>query len=65
MTIRVRQLIQEIEALSAEERKELEVSLQPTGVQESSPACLSREAAQPMIKEMLSEHSELFRKLAQ
>ncbi len=65
MTVRVRKLIQEIEALSAEERKELEVSLRTNSVREKGPTYLSREAAQPMIKEMLEEHSELFRKLAQ
>jgi hypothetical protein len=65
MTVRVRQLIKEIEALSAEERKELEASLHPATLAESSPEYLSREAAQPLIKEMLQEHSGLFRKLAQ
>jgi hypothetical protein len=65
MTVRVRQLIEEIEALSADERKELNASLQAGSVNESSPTYLSREAAQPMIQEMLKEHSELFRKLAE
>jgi hypothetical protein len=57
--------MQEIEALSAEERKELEASMQPASVRESGATYLDREAAKPMIKEMLGEHSELFRKLAQ
>ena len=65
MTVRVHQLIKEIEALSADERKEFDISLQSSSVNESSPTYLSREAAQPMIKEMLKEHSELFRKLAE
>jgi len=65
MTVRVRDILKEIEALSAEERKELEASLRPTSINESEPKYLSREAAKPLIKEMLEEHSELFRKLAQ
>ncbi len=65
MTVRVRQLIKEIQALSADERRELEASMQPGTVAEPGPSYLSREAAQPLIKEMLQEHSELFRKLAQ
>jgi hypothetical protein len=65
MTVRVRQLIDEIKALSADERKELDASLQSGSVNEDGTTYLSREAAQPMIKEMLKEHSELFRKLAE
>jgi hypothetical protein len=65
MTVRVRQLIKEIEALSADERKELDASLHSGPVNEASPTYLSREAARPMIQEMLKEHSELFRKLAE
>ncbi len=62
MTVRVKQLMQEIDALSAEERKELTASLR---THEDSPTYLTPEAARPMIKEMLEEHSELFKKLAQ
>jgi len=65
MTVRVRQLIKEIEALSADERKELNASLQSGVVNEDGVTYLSREAAKPMIQEMLKEHSELFRKLAE
>ncbi len=65
MTVRVKQLMTEIEALSAEERKELDASLRADAVRESGPTYLSHEAAKPMIKEMLEEHSELFKKLAQ
>ncbi len=65
MTVRVRQLINDIKALSADERKELEASLQVDAADGLGVTYLSREAAQPLIKEMLQEHSELFRKLAQ
>jgi hypothetical protein len=65
MTVRVRQLIQEITELSPAERQELESSLHPDVTAPSEPRYLDRAAAQPMIKEMLTDHSELFRKLAQ
>ena len=66
----VRQIIHEIDALSPEDRKEVSaylsedqkqaaVSTSPGGVK-----YLDRQAAQPMIKEILTTHSELFRKLA-
>jgi hypothetical protein len=63
------QIIHEIEALPDEEQrevflhfkdKETEISGSSTGVR-----YLSLEAARPMIKEILTEHAELFRKLAQ
>jgi hypothetical protein len=65
MTVRVRDILKEIEALSAEERKELELSLHGGPAQGTGPKYLSREEAAPLIKEMLTDHSELFRKLAQ
>ncbi len=66
----VRQIIQEIEALSPEDRKEVGAFLfsenRPASVAASSDGVryLDREAAKPLIKEILTEHSELFQKLA-
>jgi hypothetical protein len=65
MTVRVRQLIQEIAERSPAERQELESSLHPEVATPAEPRYLDRATAQPMIKEILTEHSELFRKLAQ
>jgi len=64
-----RQIIQEIEALPAEEQREVFVSLQERLKDDKTPTSsiryLDHEAARPMIKEILAEHSELFRKLSQ
>jgi hypothetical protein len=67
-----RQIIQEIEALPATEQHEIFVSLQQrlaaatASDSSSKPALyLSPEAAEPLVKEILTEHAELFRKLAQ
>jgi len=68
-----RQIIQEIEALPAEEQREVLSSLQERLKDEeatygtSAPVVryLDHEAARPMIKEILTEHAELFRKLSQ
>ena len=65
----VRQIIQEIEALPAEEQREVLLHLKEKGAEYSGSAVpvrhLDRETARPMIKEILTEHAELFRKLAQ
>ena len=67
-----RQIIQEIETLPFEEQREvfasLESRLKDRGAVTSTSSgvrYLDAEAARPMIKEILSEHAELFRKLAQ
>jgi hypothetical protein len=68
-----RQIIQEIEALPAAEQQEVFVSLQERLKAETAavPApssnvrYLDPETAKPLIKEILTEHAELFRKLAQ
>ncbi len=68
-----RQIIQEIEALSAEEQREVLSSLRDRfkddsatyGTAAPTVRYLDHEAARPMIKEILTEHSELFRKLSQ
>jgi len=67
----VRQIIQEIDALPSEEQRAVFVSLQER--MKATPAVsganvvryLDQETARPMIKEILAEHPELFRKLAQ
>jgi len=68
------QIIREIEALPPEEQCKVFISLQehlkaekaalPTSAS-SSVHYLDQEKARPMIKEILTEHAELFRKLAQ
>jgi hypothetical protein len=69
-----RQIIQEIETLPPAEQREVVVSLQewmkdkepvPATSSTGSVRYLDAETARPMIKEILSEHSELFRNLAQ
>ena len=68
-----RQIIQEIEALPPEEQREVLSSLQDRlkdeaatyGAAKPTIRYLDHEAARPMIKEILTEHSELFRKLSQ
>jgi hypothetical protein len=69
-----RQIIQEIEALPAEEQRVVFISLQErlkdekaTDATSSSSGIryLDRETARPLIKEILTEHADLFRKLAQ
>jgi hypothetical protein len=69
-----RQIIQEIETLPAKDQREVLSSLQvlikesdstPAASTSGSVRYLDAEAARPMIKEILSEHAELFRKLAQ
>ncbi len=72
--VTVRQIIQEIEKLSPEERQEVRAFVQ-RHMKEDAPAYRSStsttvrymdvETARPLIKEILTEHSELFRKLAQ
>jgi len=65
----VRQIIQEIEALPAEEQREVLLHLREKSPEYSGSATpvryLDHETARPMIKEILTEHSELFRKLSQ
>jgi len=68
-----RQIIQEIEALPAEQQREVLASLQDRlkdetatySASKSGVRYLDREAARPMIKEILAEHAELFQKLSQ
>jgi hypothetical protein len=67
-----RQIIQEIETLSTEERREVLASLQERVKEEGASykassvvRYLDSETARPMIKEILTEHADLFRKLAQ
>ncbi len=68
-----RQIIQEIEALHPEEQREVLSSLQDRlkdetatyGASKFVVRYLDHEAARPMIKEILNEHAELFRKLSQ
>ena len=68
-----RQIIQEIEALPPEEQREVLSSLQDRlkdeaatyGISKSGVRYLDHAAARPMIKEILTEHAELFRKLSQ
>ena len=68
-----RQIIQEFQALSPKEQEEVLSSLQGRLSDEkavyaaSTPSLryLDHEAARPMIKEILDEHAELFRKLSQ
>ena len=68
-----RQIIQEIETLPVEEQREVFVSLQERLEEKevtytpskSGVRHLDRATARPMIKEILTEHAELFRKLAQ
>jgi len=67
-----RQIIQEIEALSPEGRREVLASLQDRFKEEKASykassvvRYLDSETARPLIKEILSEHADLFRKLAQ
>ena len=61
-----RQILQEIESLPVAEQQEVFISLQERlRVEESKVRYLAPEAAKPLIKEILTEHSELFRKLAQ
>jgi hypothetical protein len=62
-----RQIIQEFEALPVQEQEE--VLLHFKGKESSNSGAsvvryLDRETAKPMIKEILSEHAELFRKLS-
>jgi len=64
-----RQIIQEIETLPPAERREVLLHLKEKDAEYSSSVApvryLDRAAARPMIKEILTEHAELFRKLAQ
>jgi hypothetical protein len=62
MTVRVKQLMTEIEALSADERKELEASLQTStpGIQ-----YIPRDEALAAADRILTERAELFKKLAE
>ena len=60
------QIIREIEALPAEEQREVLLHFKGKEADASSSVrYLDREAARPMIKEILTEHADLFRKLAQ
>jgi hypothetical protein len=70
----IRQIIQEIEKLSPAERREVLALMQqhvkevgPEYGASAAPAMrfMEVDAARPLIKEILTEHSELFRKLAQ
>jgi hypothetical protein len=65
----VRQIIQEIETLPPAEQREvflcLQLTLKPEKATSSGPRYLDRETARPLIKEILTEHADLFRKLAQ
>ena len=68
----VRQIIQEIETLPTGEQREVFASLrlrmqheQPADVTPGGVRYLDAETARPLIKEILTEHAELFRKLAQ
>jgi hypothetical protein len=69
----VRQIIQEIEALSVEQRREVLDFLQKRikdepatyGASKTEVRYLDHEVARPMIREILTEHAELFRKLSQ
>ena len=61
-----RQIIQEIEALPAQEQEEVLLHFKDKDAPSTSGVrYLDREKARPMIKEILSEHAELFRKLSQ
>jgi uncharacterized protein (DUF1330 family) len=62
----VRQIIQEIEALPLEDRKEVDAYFkeQRTTISAGGAHYLARDAAQPLIREILQTHSELFQKLA-
>jgi hypothetical protein len=69
-----RQIIQEIETLPHAEQREIFVSLEERLKAEQSPRAtppsgdvryLDSETARPLIKEILADHAELFRKLAQ
>ncbi len=64
----VRQVIAEIEALPPEQQREVFLHLKEQAAAYSATSSdvryLDRETARPLIKEMLSEHSELFRKLS-
>jgi hypothetical protein len=69
-----RQIIQEIETLPFEEQQAVFASLEVRMKDKEAPAStstsgsvryLDAETARPMIKEILTEHAELFRKLAQ
>jgi hypothetical protein len=64
MTVRVSQLLKEIEALPISERDELASYLQDRAAINSAPCYLDRQAAQPLIQEILQTHAELFQKLA-
>ena len=68
------QIIHEIETLPFEEQRVVFVSLQerlkdekatPTTSTSTGVRYLDRETARPLIKEILTEHTDLFRKLAQ
>ena len=65
----IRQIIQEIEALPAAEQREVLLHLKEKSAEYSSSAgsvrYLDHAVARPMIKEILTEHAELFRKLSQ
>jgi len=69
-----RQIMHEIETLPFEEQRAVFVSLQER-LKDEKATCtaststgvryLDRKTARPMIKEILTEHADLFRKLAQ
>jgi hypothetical protein len=70
--VTTRQIIQEIETLPFEEQREVFASLELRMKNKEAAAStsgsvryLDAETARPMIKEILTEHAELFRKLAQ
>jgi hypothetical protein len=62
MTVRVRDILKEIEALSAEERKELEASLRET---DSSIQYIPQDEALEAAERIFNERAELFKKLAE
>jgi hypothetical protein len=63
------QIIREIEALPAEEQREVLRHFKDREVTEAGAAPVVRyldlETARPMIKDILTEHAKLFRKLSQ
>ncbi len=65
----VREVISEIEALSLGDQQLVLLHFKdktlPESTSDSSVRYLDRDTARPLIKEILSEHAGLFRKLAQ
>ena len=62
MTVRVKQLINEIEALSIDERRELEASLRTS---DSGIKYIPHDEALAAADRILTERAELFKKLAE